>query len=530
MSCTQLADKSRRSCTFGSYQHLGLQRVNFFFLGKDDTSAGVSDAVDIRNVIRKFQQDIVSGTNNLGLCVVIEDIDPVLAGTLADVTGTPISFFDRHLVSSPFGGDIGDNLFTDLTSPLPSQVCSDSAANIHFQRTVSLGTSRNHLDSHSYKLRTEDNSRRPVRPVLESPEGVFAFVASCFSISRTKLDNDCWICELPRVLFRRRSLATDTHFVGLMLVDAITADIVSVRQGVCSATTSIAQLRTTQVSYRRLLPESSPSFGHRNLPWTPQAPLGDPSSTISQGLCEALASIQPGSYSAETSFIQLARPMIDVIIGEWMCYALCMARSVKVHEPISTGSGNDIICKATERSMVELFRWRRRSQRSLAKLRSLICLIEHPPNRVAESDILTRDIQFIVTQIEQYRDLLEAMVPMLTSILQIADSRRAIREAIYVKNLTYVALIFLPLGFVSSLLSIDGDFAMNKERCWVYFVVSLPLLALVLALSHYAPSGALVLKRVLSDRRLSKGKDLRFDSLIDQESRSPMDGGSGHPQ
>lgn len=80
--------------------------------------------------------------------------------------------------------------------------------------------------------------------------------------------------------------------------------------------------------------------------------------------------------------------------------------------------------------------------------------------------------------------MLEAMVPILASTIQLADLRRALCEAIYIKRLTYIALVFLPLSFVSSVLSINEQFAVNSGKVWIYLSTAIPLL---IVMSHFAP-------------------------------------------
>lgn len=75
------------------------------------------------------------------------------------------------------------------------------------------------------------------------------------------------------------------------------------------------------------------------------------------------------------------------------------------------------------------------------------------------------------------------MVPMATSMVQLLDSRRSMREAANVSRLTFIALVFVPLSWVASLFSMSDSFSPGHENFWVYFVTALPVLFLVLLLS-----------------------------------------------
>jgi Mg2+ and Co2+ transporter CorA len=101
--------------------------------------------------------------------------------------------------------------------------------------------------------------------------------------------------------------------------------------------------------------------------------------------------------------------------------------------------------------------------------------------------ILVEDIDFLSTQIGEHHQALEPMMPMLSSMVQLMESRRAIEETVYVKRLTHIALFFLPLSFVSCLLSMNEGFAINTSTSGfkVYLVTALPLLVVVLTVSNF---------------------------------------------
>jgi Mg2+ and Co2+ transporter CorA len=86
-------------------------------------------------------------------------------------------------------------------------------------------------------------------------------------------------------------------------------------------------------------------------------------------------------------------------------------------------------------------------------------------------------------QLELYSQSFDQIVTVATSMIQILDSRRSIREAINAKRLADIALVFVPLSWVASLFNMGGDFLPGKGLFWVYFAVGLPLVAVVLLIS-----------------------------------------------
>uniref|UniRef100_A0A0D2YGD7 Uncharacterized protein n=1 Tax=Fusarium oxysporum (strain Fo5176) TaxID=660025 RepID=A0A0D2YGD7_FUSOF len=80
-------------------------------------------------------------------------------------------------------------------------------------------------------------------------------------------------------------------------------------------------------------------------------------------------------------------------------------------------------------------------------------------------------------------NILRDMVMVATSLVQLLDSRRSILEAINTKRLTFLALVFVPLAWVSSLFSMSDSYSPGHNLFWVYFATALPVLAVVLLLS-----------------------------------------------
>ena len=68
---------------------------------------------------------------------------------------------------------------------------------------------------------------------------------------------------------------------------------------------------------------------------------------------------------------------------------------------------------------------------------------------------------------------------VITSLVQAIDSRRLLIETINISRLTYLALSFIPLMFVSGLFSIINNIAPGGRIFELYFAVSIPLFTLV---------------------------------------------------
>lgn len=174
---------------------------------------------------------------------------------------------------------------------------------------------------------------------------------------------------------------------------------------------------------------------------------------------------------------------IRIALGHWMLYTHLMSRFVKHYEfPLSglqaQSSGLDIH---------DLQCWRRRSKQCLRKLDLLSDFIDNwaPRNEEASNfwQPVHRDIDFISAEITKYNHSLEGAVPLATSVVQLHESRQSIAEAVNVRRLTYIALIFAPMSWVASIFSMQERFVPGNVGCWIYFATALPLMGLVLALS-----------------------------------------------
>jgi Mg2+ and Co2+ transporter CorA len=182
------------------------------------------------------------------------------------------------------------------------------------------------------------------------------------------------------------------------------------------------------------------------------------------------------------TILSLAYYPVRIILNEWNIYTSLVSRYSKYYEY----SISDITHTLHNDDIIDLQRWRRRSQRSQHKLTALSDFIsfqlDEEPKQKRWTQVL-QDIRYLQRQIEIYSMSLEQMLTVATSMVQIFDSRRSITEALHIKRLTYVALVFIPLSWVASLFSMGEGFLPGQQFFWVYFSISLPLVVLVLLLS-----------------------------------------------
>lgn len=83
---------------------------------------------------------------------------------------------------------------------------------------------------------------------------------------------------------------------------------------------------------------------------------------------------------------------------------------------------------------------------SMEKIRSLIHYLKlHEYAEPRSRDWLRENYEFIGTSIQEHGQRLESMIPVVTSFIQLIESRRALLETANVTRLTVLAIIFVPM-------------------------------------------------------------------------------------
>lgn len=183
------------------------------------------------------------------------------------------------------------------------------------------------------------------------------------------------------------------------------------------------------------------------------------------------------------TLLSLSYYSLKVIIAEWMNFANLMHYAV-VNLEYSLEDLSITLSElyGLESHIRELQSWRRRSTDSIYKMRLLARAVDSLRSESPSSDTwesLLCDIEHVVNRIDIYSRRFDAVIPVLTSFIQVVESRRSFQETKIITRLTYLALIFVPLTFVSSLFSMSGDLAPGKQQFWIYFAVGIPLMAVV---------------------------------------------------
>jgi hypothetical protein len=101
----------------------------------------------------------------------------------------------------------------------------------------------------------------------------------------------------------------------------------------------------------------------------------------------------------------------------------------------------------------------------------------------------SQDFQYIYMQLRVLKSRADLLNESFTGLTSIVGNKRSIREAKRVKTLTLVALVFIPLSFTSALFSMYDNFLPGREQFWIFWVVALPLVIAVFALTIFLNYG-----------------------------------------
>lgn len=209
----------------------------------------------------------------------------------------------------------------------------------------------------------------------------------------------------------------------------------------------------------------------------------------------------PGWKDGIFSILSFAYHPIRIINQEWILYELLMSRYIKYYE-YTFPSVSSRLEHFEKHDVVDLHRWRRRSQQTVLKLQMTRRFVEYwhtkdynsstiikDPNdptskRNCEDkslwNLLLMDINHLEDQIGQHAQSLEALNPIMTSLVQLIDSHKSISQSEDIKRLTYIAIAFIPLSYITGIFSMSDQYSPGGESFWVYWVTALPVAVLIM--------------------------------------------------
>lgn len=191
----------------------------------------------------------------------------------------------------------------------------------------------------------------------------------------------------------------------------------------------------------------------------------------------------PGFSATEPTILSIGYYPVRIVMAEWMLYSHLVSRYLKYYEY----SIQTLHRRPHESDIMDLQRWRRRLNQSQHKLHLLSEFIRHwlPADTDGRRpwEMMLQDISYMRSQLQSYSASMERTVPVATAMVQLLDAKNSARQAANVTLLTYIALVFVPLSWVTGLFSMSESYSPGQEHLWVYFATALPLSLVVLLVS-----------------------------------------------
>ena len=110
----------------------------------------------------------------------------------------------------------------------------------------------------------------------------------------------------------------------------------------------------------------------------------------------------------------------------------------------------------------------------------------HPENHVED---LQRDFEILLSDIQNLQVHADRIMTVVTAVMSIEESKKAYEQNRSLARLTWLAITFAPLSFITSLFSMNSNLSTLVDTFRVFFAVALPLTAMVLFLTRFANVG-----------------------------------------
>jgi hypothetical protein len=207
----------------------------------------------------------------------------------------------------------------------------------------------------------------------------------------------------------------------------------------------------------------------------------------------------PGFDANDPNLLSLVYYPIRWVSSNWMLYVLLVNRYYKSHEYSVNRSGTGY--SKLETNLIDLQRWRRRTKQSLNKLNLITESIRlhlpasqqyhgtvTPPGP-ATSEIseicatLLSDYAHITDEIKDYRQSMDFLISISTTMFQSLTARQSIQESVNIRRLTYVALFSAPIGLVAAVFSMSAEFLPGRPSFWIFALTAVLATSLVVGVA-----------------------------------------------
>ncbi|KAK8040708.1 hypothetical protein PG991_000496 [Apiospora marii] len=418
----------------------------------------LSDGGDLGLQARKHarEEDRDERSWQLGKVLIVEDISKELIEELGSKLDIDPMFFAAHVHSDWRGAEAPTPKYCELPSQTWQQQDNQRQqrqfATFHYHRSLVFPE----IENQDFKLLRRANISRKVVVFPSNQDHRLGLSQHCCS---------------TMVL---RPTQENARCLGIILTDPPMSE------------TYISLRGTQQVAINTL---SRPLFGGA-IPMEPterDVPTrGAMRSMLQELLC--YWSNNPPLHGATNSSAlgELSYHPLRIICSEWVNYKALMCFSLREYDTLLSGGYDaDLQLEKINSALMAISSWPRRVASSTDSLNRGLSFIEHHADQAGASAdnawvLLHKDYEYLIQSISQQGDQLQAAIPLVSTFLQLVEGRRNYAETRIMSRLSILALVFVPLSFVSSLFSMNETFSPGGPMFWVYFATAIPVLTSVL--------------------------------------------------
>ncbi|KAL8686853.1 MAG: hypothetical protein Q9224_005320 [Gallowayella concinna] len=111
--------------------------------------------------------------------------------------------------------------------------------------------------------------------------------------------------------------------------------------------------------------------------------------------------------------------------------------------------------------------------------------------------VLERDFEIILANLNDLHERAERIMSVVTAMMSIEESKKALQQDRSLARLTYLAVTFVPLSFVSSFFAMSEDVTKLSQTFWIYFAVAIPVTLLALVVVRFSDTAVYLSRRVV---------------------------------
>ncbi|KAL9025440.1 MAG: hypothetical protein Q9196_005741 [Gyalolechia fulgens] len=133
------------------------------------------------------------------------------------------------------------------------------------------------------------------------------------------------------------------------------------------------------------------------------------------------------------------------------------------------------------------------------------------PGAVQDSlSTLEKDFEIILAEVSDLHERAERIISVVTAVMSIDEGKKARQQDRGIARLTYLAVTFVPLSFVSSFFSMTEDITKLRQTFWVYFSVAIPVTLIALIIVRFSDVVFDIGRWMIPRRRRAPGGQGRF--------------------